>query len=143
MITPAPRASKSRIVGRLARIRPSSVMTPLSKGTFISARTRTVWPRTSRSSARLISAEIPFLRKNRRGEGGQRSPQPRADQDDEVGQPVRVAELVVVPADDLDLVTVGHGERGIENARPGGADDVGGHDRVGGVTQVILERPLG
>ena len=45
--------------------------------------------------------------RNRPGDGGQRSSQARADQHSQVGEPAGVAELVVVPADDLDLVAVG------------------------------------
>src|SRR5215469_2365130 len=108
-MTPAPRLTRSRIVGKLARIRPSSVMAPLSIGTFRSARTRMVFPTTSRSSARCITTEIPFCMKKRRG--GQGSSQACAHQDGQVGQAGRVAELVVVPADDLHLVPLGHGER--------------------------------
>src|SRR5689334_3271884 len=112
-MTAAPRASRSRTVGRLARILPSSVMAPFSMGTFRSARTRTVRPRTSRSSARFISHDGPYRTRRAGSGGGQRSSQARAHQDGEVGEPARVAELVVVPAHDLDLVAVGHRERGV------------------------------
>ena len=58
-----------------------------------------------------------------------------ADVGDQVGEAVGVAPLVVVPADDLDLVADHLGERGVEDAGRRVGDDVGRDDRVGGVPQ--------
>src|SRR5690606_23200328 len=49
----------------------------------------------------------------------------RADELDEVHEPVGVAPLVVVPADHLDLVADDLGEPGVEDAGRGVGDDVG------------------
>ena len=59
MITRAPRSESLLITGRLARIRPSSVISPVpvrSSGTFRSDRSSTRRPRTSRSSMDRITA---------------------------------------------------------------------------------------
>ena len=59
MITRAPRSDSLLITGRLARIRPSSVISPVpvrSSGTFRSDRSSTRLPRTSRSSTDRITA---------------------------------------------------------------------------------------
>ena len=58
-----------------------------------------------------------------------------ADERDEVDEAVGVAPLVVVPADDLDLVADHLGQAGVEDARARVGDDVGGDDRVLGVLQ--------
>ena len=58
-----------------------------------------------------------------------------ADEVDQVDQAVGVAPLVVVPADDLDLVADDLGQRRVEDARRRVGDDVGGDDRVFGVLQ--------
>ena len=58
-----------------------------------------------------------------------------ADVRDQVGEAVGVAPLVVVPADDLDLVADHLGQARVEDARVRVGDDVGGHDRVLGVLQ--------
>src|SRR5580704_10971035 len=92
----APRPRSLVIVGRLARIRPSSVILVPSSGVFRSARSSTVLPSTSRSS-------IPRTAPPSAAAG-----QPGAHQ---VGEPVGVAPLVVVPADDLDLVALRHREQ--------------------------------
>src|SRR4249919_286874 len=144
MITRAPRLVRAVRVGRLALIRRSSVIAVPSSGTLRSARSRTTRPATSRSSTRFISAGVPFRTGLPGcGYGGQRSSEPPADERGEVDQPARVAPLVVIPADHLDLVAEGHGETGVERAGVRGADDVGGHDRVAGVVQVALERAVG
>ncbi len=67
----------------------------------------------------------------------------RADERDEVDEAVGVAPLVVVPADDLDLVADDLGEAGVEDARRGVGLDVLGDDRVLGVDEEALERALG
>src|ERR1700729_2750274 len=101
-MTLAPRSASFVIVGRLALTRPSSVILVPSSGTLRSARSSTPRPATS-------SVSIPRI-----GSG-----QPAADQAHRVGQPVGVAPLVVVPAEDLDLVALGHGQQGVEGARGG------------------------
>src|SRR5689334_13245244 len=108
MSTRAPRPVSSPIVGMLALIRPSSVITVPSSGMLRSARSRTTCPPTSRSMTDFI------------GLAGQA----RGDQRGEVGQPVAVAPLVVVPADHLDLIARCHRQRRVERAGPGRADDV-------------------
>src|SRR5690606_25342878 len=65
-----------------------------------------------------------------------------AHQLDEVDQAVGVAPLVVVPADDLDLVADHLGQAGVEDAGRRVGDDVGGDDRVLGVGEVALQRAL-
>src|ERR1700727_2251117 len=110
-MTRAPRSASFLITGSEARMRPSSVIAPLpdlSSGTLRSDRTRTRCPATSRSS----------MDRMRRGLGLGR------DERGQVEKPVGVAPLVVVPAEDLHLVAVGHGDRRVEGARRGGADDV-------------------
>src|SRR5690606_39329700 len=82
------------IPGTAARTRPSSVIRSPSSGTFRSARTSTVRPDTpsfSRSSSVFSTVARPSV-------------ELRTDQLDQVGEPVGVAPLVVVPADHLDLV---------------------------------------
>src|SRR5690606_40302910 len=83
-----------------ARMRPSSVMFLPSRGTLRSARTSTRRPLTPsfRSSSSV------FIRLG-------------ADQLDEVHQAVGEAPLVVVPAEDLDLVADGLGQLAVEDAR--------------------------
>ena len=66
-----------------------------------------------------------------------------ADERGQVDQPVRVAPLVVVPADDLDLVADHLGQPGVEDARRRVGDDVGADDRVLGVGEDALERAVG
>src|SRR6185295_19190811 len=66
-----------------------------------------------------------------------------ADQGDGVDETVAVAPLVVVPADDLDLVPDDLGQARVEDARRRVGHDVGGDDLVLGVGQVALERALG
>src|SRR3954447_7958736 len=114
------------IVGTLARTRPSSVIVWPSSGTLRSLRTSTRLPRRSPSS------ETVFTRSER-----------RADVDDEVDQAVGVAPLVVVPADDLDLVADDLGQAGVEDARRRIGDDVGADDRVRGVAEDALEGAVG
>src|SRR6202044_3216977 len=135
--TLAPRSASLRITGSEARMRPSSVITPLpdlSNGTFRSDLTSTRRPATSRSSMFcmwLLSVSV------------RRSAQPGGDEGGQVEKAVGVAELVVVPAEDLDLVPVRHRDRRVEGAGGGRPDDVGGEDRVLGVDQDALERALG
>ena len=66
-----------------------------------------------------------------------------ADEVDQVDETVGVAPLVVVPADDLDLVADAPWSAGVEDARRRVGDDVGGDDRVLGVGEVALERAVG
>src|SRR5580698_11252702 len=104
----APRSRRLVMVGRLARIRPSSVILVPSSGVFRSARSSTVLPSTSRSS-------IPRTAPPSAAAG-----QPGAHQGGQVGEPVGVAPLVVVPADDLDLIALRHREQRVERAGPWG-----------------------
>src|SRR5919108_3115294 len=53
----------------------------------------------------------------------------------DVHQPAGVAPFVVVPAEHLHEVAVGHGLKPVEDARVRVADDVRGHDRVLGVLE--------
>src|ERR1700685_1110961 len=95
----APRPRSLVMVGRLARIRPSSVILVPSSGVFRSARSSTVLPWTSRSS-------IPRTAPPSAGAGPPAPPRGGGG-----GEPVGVAPLIVVPADDLDLVALRHGEQ--------------------------------
>ena len=93
--TLAPAARSSPIVSKLARIRPSSVITrspvsPVASGTFRSDRTRTTFPATSKSSRVRIPTRL---------KGG-------ADERGEVNQAIAVAPLIVVPADNLGQVAI-------------------------------------
>src|ERR1700722_18909338 len=137
--TRAPRSASLRITGSEARMRPSSVITPLpdlSNGTFRSDLTSTRRPLTSRSS--MFCMSLLWLSISAR-----RSAEPGGDEGGQVDEAVGVPELVVVPAEDLDLVPVGHRDRRVEGAGGGRPDDVGGDDRVLGVDQDALERALG
>src|SRR5690606_4952245 len=118
------------MVGTEARTRPSSVILPSSSsGTLRSLRTRTLRPERSPRSAIVFTAFS----------GSELA----ADHGDEVDQPAGVAPLVVVPADDLDLVADHLGQAGVEDARCGVGLDVLGHDRLVGVAQDALQRSLG
>src|SRR3954447_23460223 len=79
------------------------------------------------------------------GFDGQRAPgsEGAADQVDEVDEAVGVAPLVVVPADDLDLVADHLREAGVEDAGVRVGDDVAGDDLALGVEQVALEGTVG
>src|SRR5690606_37727732 len=123
-MTFAPLPARARMVGSDARMRPSSVIVSPSSGTLRSARTRTRRPLTSRSSS--LRNSVPFVALSD-------DLQVRAHQLDEVDEAVGVAPLVVVPADDLDLVADDLGEAGVEDAGGRVGDDVGGDDRVLGV----------
>src|SRR5215469_17234815 len=130
--TLAPRSRSLLMVGRLARMRPSSVIVAPSSGTLRSARSSTTRPAT-------WSESRPFTSEYLSRAGGKAG----ADQRGKVSEPVGVTPLVVVPADDLDLVARRHRQLRVERAGIRRADDVGGHDRVRGVLQVALERPVG
>src|SRR5690242_14585552 len=98
-MTRAPASASPAMVGTDARTRPSSVIRAPSSGTFRSLRTRTRRPRRSPScSIERISG--------RGSEAG-------ADERDQVHEAVGVAPLVVVPADDLDLVAEDLGQAGV------------------------------
>src|SRR4051794_38381765 len=121
-------ASRSRwIVGTDARIRPSSVMVVPSSGTLRSLRTSTRLPRRFPRSSRVSTPRL----------------QAGADVGDQVDEAVRVAPLVVVPADDLDLVATDLGQARVEDAGRRVGHDVGGDDLVLGVPEVTLHRALG
>src|SRR5882672_11157418 len=130
-MTRAPRSASFLITGSEARMRPSSVISPLpdlSRGTLRSDRTSTRRPLTSMSS--MLSMLLRSLKAGR-------------DERGQVDEAVGVAPLVVVPAEDLHLVAVGHGDRRVERAGRGRADDVGRDDLVLGVDEDVLERALG
>src|SRR5512135_70911 len=114
------------MVGMLARIRPSSVIRPSSSGTLRSLRTSTTRPATP-SATRSSTVRTTALGK------------PGADEVGQVDETLGVTPLVVVPADDLRLLAVRHGQLRVEGAGGRRADDVRGHDRVLGVVQVPLE----
>ena len=127
------------MVGSAARMRRSSVIRPSpSSGTLKSVRTRT---RLALSDvAEVLQAWGCSSRCRRRG----RPPQARwasADDHREVDQAVRVAPLVVVPAEHLDQVAHGHGEPAVERAGGRRADDVGRDDGLVGEDQDLGERP--
>ena len=128
--TRAPASASRRMVGTLARIRPSSVIVLPSSGTFRSDRTSTRLPRRS-----------PSARPSMPVTSGRATSERGADVDDQVGEAVGVAPLVVVPADDLDLVADHLGQRGVEDAGRRVGDDVGGDDRVGRVARGTGRRP--
>ena len=127
-MTRAPWSSSLVSTGRDARTRPSSVTFPSLIGTLRSDRTRTRRPWTpcliSSSRVRMLVERVP-------------------DERGQVDQPVRVAPLVVVPADDLDLVADHLRQARVEDARRRVGDDVGADDRVLGVGQDALERAVG
>ena len=66
---------------------------------------------------------------------GRRGAPASADELHEVDEAVRVAPLVVVPAEHLDHLARGHGVRGREDARRRVADDVGRHELFLGVLE--------
>src|SRR5581483_7688757 len=116
-----------RIVGTVASMRVASVMRPSFKGTFRSARTKTRFPRTSRSRS-----ERTRLR---------RSADRAADQRRDVAHPAREAPLVVVPGEDLDEVLVEDARQlAVEDRRVGRAVEVRGHELLGAVVQDALQR---
>src|SRR5207302_3014452 len=118
-ISPASRSIRSRSVGSEARIRVSSATRRSSSGTFRSERTRTCLSRTSALST----------------DRGRRKLEQPVDQ---VGQARRVAPLVVVPADHLDLVPVRHRREPVDDAGRRVPDDVRGDDRI----LRVLEDPV-
>src|ERR1700744_5835789 len=145
MITLAPRSDSFLITGRLARMRPSSVMRGFagslrSSGTLRSARSSTRRPATSRSS--MVFIVLPALKLCSAVQPA-RSGEPGGDQRGQVGEAAGVAPPVVGPAEALDLVPVPHRDRGVERAGGRRADDVGRHDRVLGVVQDALEPAFG
>ena len=119
-----------RIVGSVATMRASSATAAASSGTLKSDRTKTREPSTSprSSSVRSVTATS----------GGAASRRP--DERGEVDEAVRVAPLVVVPADRLDDVAHHHRGARVERARRRAADDVAGDDRVLGVDELAGER---
>ena len=120
--TRAPASASAWIVGTLARIRPSSVIgRAVERHVEVGADQDPLAPERS--------ARGESMRCRHRSEA-------RADVRDQVGEAVGVAPLVVVPADDLDLVADHLGQRRVEDARRRVGDDVGGDDRVGGVAEV-------
>ena len=103
-VTCAPCSCSHVIVGSAARMRRSSVIRPSSSGTLKSARSSTRWPSSgSRSSSTGRSAPTSLL------VGG-------PTRIGEVDEAVRVAPLVVVPAEHLDQVAVAI-VSGVERAR--------------------------
>src|SRR5262249_20963381 len=126
-ITRAPRSSSFVITGSDARIRPSSATAPFASGRWGPDRTSTRRPLTP---CRIKSSRVRMA--SERG----------ADQHGDVDEPLRVAPLVVVPADDLHLVADDLGQARVEDARGRVRDDVGGHDRVRGGGEQALQRTV-
>src|SRR5712691_8664248 len=124
------------MVGRVPRIRVSSVMWPLSSsGTLKSARMMTRLPLRGRSSM------VTLFRCMRSGPvysaaGGHVF--------DEVPNPTRVAPLIVVPGNDLHHALVEpRGQRGIHDGRVGIPVHVHRYHRILGILQDALEGTLG
>src|SRR5688572_17731938 len=127
--TDAPRSSRLTMVGRLARMRVSSVIFPSSSGTFRSARRKTRLPATSTS--RTVFLSIEWL-------------EPLGHELRQVGDPAGVAPLVVVPGDDLHQVLAGdHGRGRVDDARALVALEVHAHQLLGGDAQESLHRSIG
>ncbi len=132
-VTWAPCACSHAIVGSAARMRKSSVIrSRLQRHVEVGPQQD---PLAARAAAGPRAPEGHVLRVLR---PGLRS----ADEDRHVDQAVRVAPLVVVPAEHLDEVAVAHGEPAVEDAAVRVADDVGGHERLLGVLEHPLQRPL-
>jgi nitroimidazol reductase NimA-like FMN-containing flavoprotein (pyridoxamine 5'-phosphate oxidase superfamily) len=64
-----------------------------------------------------------------------------ADQRGQIGQPTGVTPLVVVPAEHLDQPPGRLGQRRVEHARRGVADDIAGDNGIGAVPQDARQRP--
>src|SRR5688500_4719155 len=127
-ITVAPRSRRLTRVGRLARMRVSSVMRPSSSGTFRSARTKTRRPSTSTS--RIVLASIAGL-------------EPLGHEGGEIRHPAGVAPFVVVPGDDLDEVLAGHhGRRRIEDRAAVVALEIHADELLLGVAEQPFHRPI-
>src|SRR5215471_12384306 len=106
----APWPTSHSIVGRAARMRRSSVISPSRSGTLKSARSRTRRPS---SGGRSSSVGTPVIGGSALVGG--------ADDQGQVDEAVRVAPLVVVPAEHLDQAADGLGKRGVEGAGGGRA----------------------
>src|SRR4051794_19671046 len=117
------------MVGRAARILRSSSIFPSFNGTLKSALTRTRFPDGSGRSSSWGTATFVWSLLG-------------ADELHQIDQTVGVAPLVVVPAEHLDQVAHGHGERRVEGAAGGRADDVGRHDRIHRVDEHFLQWAL-
>src|SRR6476660_323310 len=126
--TVAPASARASIAGTDALMRPSSVIVWPSSGTLRSARTSTRLPRRSPSARRSARVRTDL--------------QVLADEHDDVDEAVGVSPLVVVPADDLDLVADDLGQARVEDARVRVGDDVAADDRVLGVLEDALERAV-
>src|SRR5262245_52490496 len=122
--TVASRSSNAVMVGSAETMRRSSSILPSRNGTLKSTRTSTRWPRSTRRSSSVGT----FMTVWGRDVDGRRLL--RADEGDEVDQPVRVAPLVVVPAEHLHQVVGGHGVACGVDARRRVADDVGRDERL-------------
>src|SRR3954452_21281710 len=134
--TLAPASNSCRSCGRLARIRPSSVMTLFSSGpssgTLRSDRTRTRLPPTSPRASTPGSRDVTS-----------RLGQTAGHQCGQIGEPAGISPLVVIPADDLHLRPLRHRQLRVEGARRRRADDVARDDRVVGVVEEPLQLTLG
>ena len=124
---PGRRPSRSACrVGRLARIRPSSVIAPVA----LVQRDVQVGAQQHAPTRDALGEEVV--------DGAHR--ELRADQGDEVDEAVRVAPLVVVPAEHLGHRAEDLGQLRVVDAGRRVGDDVGGDDRRVGVGQVLAER---
>src|SRR4029077_14974076 len=120
------------MVGSEARIRVSSATSPLSSGTFRSARRRTRLPSTSASRTLALVSERDA---DVSGTDRRRLQHLLRQIDAAIG----VAPLVVVPGEELDEGPVDHlGLLGVEDGGVRIGDDVTGDDRV----LRVLEDPL-
>ena len=132
-ITRAPASRSATSVGSTARARPSSLITALPRRVGLVERDVQVGAHEHAPTRDTLAEQVV--------ESLHVSSDP--DQLDQVDEAVRVAPLVVVPADDLDLVADDLGEAGVEDAGRRVGDDVRRDDRVLGVDQVALQRAVG
>jgi hypothetical protein len=133
--TRAPASDSALMVGTEARIRPSSVMLLVTVEGDVEIRAdEDALAAQVAQSAVVFTAPTSFFRCIALELVGSEL---GADEDAEVHEAVAVAPLVVVPADDLDLVADDLGQPGVEDARRGVGLDVLGHDRVLGVDEAL------
>src|SRR3954454_21014673 len=132
-MTFAPRSRRSWIVGRAARMRVSSIMTPRSIGTLKSTRTSTRFPLTSASRTDRFGIALLLSHGFRKGNEPIARPASHrqhcemrilrgsrdarlTDKRREIGHPARVSPFIVVPGNDLgEIVLDHHGRQGIDD----------------------------
>src|SRR5579884_1750437 len=143
-----------RNVGRVSRMRVSSVTTPSFKGTLKSARMKTRLPRRSKSSIVSLFIEFPCFPEMRPPAERFHGNQPPEEREqklefarhelDQVAATAGVPPLVVVPGEHLDAA-IAHDLRiaGVHNRRIGVAAEIGGNQFLLGVGKDSLHRPFG